>query len=180
MLSLMAILVIDFSYQTGALFLIDTEGNILKTTFAPKLSSLSLEIHHLIAGTPLKAIALPTGPGAFTPLRLTASAAFALSLALNIPLIPYPSFLGLVPSSPTSSNQTLFLDARSQSAFTTTFSYLPDNQILFSPVTIVPSPVERTYLPQPEQLAPHILRLFHHQAFSTPSLTELDYFKHPR
>lgn len=175
----MCILVIDLSYQTGSVFTMTTDGVVIETVQSPEYRSLSSLIQELIASAPqpLLAIALPKGPGAFTPLRITAAAALAHALANKIPLIPYPPFLGLVPLE--ESQGKLLLDARSKSAYTT-FYKKRGSKVEFDKIVLEPVDVEPLYETNAEKLAIHIKNLFESGEFCPPLELKLEYIKQPR
>lgn len=155
-------------------------GEVLEVLDSPSYHSLSLDIQQLVSrhSVQVEAVALPLGPGGFTPLRIGATTALALSLTLKIPLIPYSSFLGLVTSE--TFEKKLFLDARSESAFSTSFEAKSDGEILFKEIEIEPGAVESPYRTQPQELAKHIKTLFDLKRFSTPNGFKLQYVKQPR
>jgi tRNA threonylcarbamoyladenosine biosynthesis protein TsaB len=64
----------------------------------------------------LKCIAVTTGPGSFTGLRIGISAARGLGLALSVPVIGVPSLLGLSLAA-TRRNAVVLLDARRDEAY---------------------------------------------------------------
>lgn len=175
----MCILVIDLSYQTGSVFTMNLKGEVLDFVAQPDYKSLSSVLQQLTkkADLPLKAIALPRGPGAFTPLRLATSVALAHSLLKGTPLIPYSSFLGLVPLE--DGEGKLQLDARSKSAFTTFYQKRGAN-VEFEKVELESIDEEPGYETCVPRLATHIKNLFEIGAFCNPLELKLEYIKQPR
>jgi tRNA A37 threonylcarbamoyladenosine modification protein TsaB len=175
----MCILVIDLSYQNGTVFTMTADGLVIKSIQSPEYRSLSTLIQELTDSAPhsLLAIALPKGPGAFTPLRITAAAALAHALAKKIPLIPYSPFLGLVPLE--DGQGKLFLDARSKSAYTT-FYKKKGSKVEFDRIVLEPADVEPVYETNTEKLAIHIKSLFENGEFCPPLELKLEYIKQPR
>jgi len=65
----------------------------------------------------LDRIAVTTGPGSFTGLRIGLSAARGLGLALNIPVLGIPSLLAISLAAPASKPVAVLLDARRDEAY---------------------------------------------------------------
>lgn len=70
----------------------------------------------------LTRIAVTTGPGSFTGLRIGLAAARGLGLALAIPVIGVPSLLGISLSAPAQNPVDILLDARREEAYFQAFS----------------------------------------------------------
>lgn len=70
----------------------------------------------------LRRIAVTTGPGSFTGLRIGMSAAHGVGLALDVSVVGVPSLLALSLSAPEGSNPAVLLDARREEAYIQTFS----------------------------------------------------------
>ena len=70
----------------------------------------------------LTRIAVTTGPGSFTGLRIGLSAARGLALALDIPVIGVPSLLAISLAAPAQRPVAVLLDARRDEAYFQTFS----------------------------------------------------------
>ena len=70
----------------------------------------------------LDRIAVTTGPGSFTGLRIGLSAARGLGLALDIPVLGMPSLLAISLAAPPGRPVTVLLDARRDEAYFQSFS----------------------------------------------------------
>ncbi len=83
----------------------------------------------------LTRVAVTTGPGSFTGLRIGLSAARGIALARNIPAVGIPSLLALSLSAPANLPVTVLLDARRDEAYFQTFT-MPGKPI--APARILP------------------------------------------
>ena len=70
----------------------------------------------------LERVAVTTGPGSFTGLRIGISAARGLGLALGIPVVGIPSLLAISLSAPAGRPAAVLLDARREEAYFQRFS----------------------------------------------------------
>src|SRR5665213_4553434 len=70
----------------------------------------------------LDRVAVTTGPGSFTGLRIGLSAARGLGLALDIPVLGIPSLLTISLAAPAGRPVAILLDARRDEAYFQTFS----------------------------------------------------------
>jgi tRNA threonylcarbamoyl adenosine modification protein YeaZ len=85
------ILVIDTSASTAAIALIDAAQGVREEVFAPKGPGL-LPLLRRIAGThTITKVAVATGPGSFTGLRVGVSFGLGLAMGLRIPIAPLPT-----------------------------------------------------------------------------------------
>jgi tRNA threonylcarbamoyladenosine biosynthesis protein TsaB len=84
----------------------------------------------------LARIAVTTGPGSFTGLRIGLSAAHGLGLALDIPVIGIPSLLAISLAGPPGQSLAVLLDARREEAYVQRFSApgLADNSPAILPL----------------------------------------------
>jgi tRNA threonylcarbamoyl adenosine modification protein YeaZ len=86
------ILVIDTSATTGAwaALLGDHDRTHLFTTFRNN-RAITTHLAEMVKGKKLTAVAVATGPGSFTGLRVGVSFGLGLAIGLRIPIIPLPS-----------------------------------------------------------------------------------------
>jgi tRNA threonylcarbamoyladenosine biosynthesis protein TsaB len=122
-----------------------------------------------LAYSDLARVAVTTGPGSFTGLRIGLSAARGLGLARAIPVIGVPSLLAISLSAPAGKPVTVLLDARRAEAYLQTFS-APG--IVMTPAQIVPMDIARSrILPGSiliEQPFVDVERLVHYGAVADP------------
>ena len=87
------ILVIDTSSATSALALLDASRKPVREATYPsgRTFDLPAAFRDLVAGEPLTAVAVATGPGSFTGLRTGVSFGLGLAMGLRIPIFPLPS-----------------------------------------------------------------------------------------
>jgi tRNA A37 threonylcarbamoyladenosine modification protein TsaB len=176
----MAILVIDLSYQTGSVFAFSQQGQFLGKMDRTEFKSLPADLQAFVKTLkdPLVAIAIPSGPGAFTPLRVGASTALAMAVVKNIPIIAYPSFLGALCDGEKSGK--IFLDARSSLAFEIEFSKDPTNKVIFSQPNLIEKDCVEEYITNIPQLSEQLLILYREGAFTPAERFEIRYIKQPR
>lgn len=96
-----------------------------------------LMARHKIAYGDLTRIAVTTGPGSFTGLRIGLSAARGLGLALNIPVIGVPTLLAMSLAAPAGQRVIIAVDARRGEAYRQHFSGpgMPVDKAVLVPVT---------------------------------------------
>ncbi len=87
------ILVIDTSASMSAwaALLGGNGGGVHLFTTARNHRAITSELERMIEGKTLTAVAVATGPGSFTGLRVGVSFALGLAMGLRIPIIPLPS-----------------------------------------------------------------------------------------
>jgi len=92
------ILVIDTSATTSAwaALLQDKGGGIEQVSIVTKYGNrsqqaITAQLERMIEGKQLTAVAVATGPGSFTGLRVGVSFGLGLAMGLRIPIIPLPS-----------------------------------------------------------------------------------------
>ena len=175
----MCILVIDLSYQSGNIFTIDLSGKVLEACNSIDYPALPAAAHNLVEKTQkeLIAVSIPKGPGAFTPLRLAASMAAALTLAKKVPLITYPSFLGFLPETGTSGR--IHLDARSGLAYQSDF-LIKGEEVSFSAPELVQIDPLFLQTPNRDRLGFFIGSLYRKDAFTSLDTLKIEYVKEPR
>jgi tRNA threonylcarbamoyl adenosine modification protein YeaZ len=87
------IFVIDTSSALSALALLDESRTPVRETTSPSGRTYDLPTHFrdLVAGQKLTAVAVATGPGSFTGLRVGVSFGLGLAIGLRIPIVPLPT-----------------------------------------------------------------------------------------
>ncbi|HYM67706.1 MAG TPA: tRNA (adenosine(37)-N6)-threonylcarbamoyltransferase complex dimerization subunit type 1 TsaB, partial [Patescibacteria group bacterium] len=87
------ILVIDTSSALSAVALLGPSGEVVReATFASgRTFDLPAAYRSLGAGGPLSRVAVATGPGSFTGLRVGVSFGVGLAMGLRIPIVPLPT-----------------------------------------------------------------------------------------
>jgi tRNA threonylcarbamoyl adenosine modification protein YeaZ len=85
------ILVIDTSSATAAVALIDPDTGVLKEMYTPSRSDLLPLLRQTARLEPVTKVAVATGPGSFTGLRVGVSFGLGLAMGRRIPIIPLPS-----------------------------------------------------------------------------------------
>lgn len=84
------ILVIDTSSALSALALLDPSRNVVREATYPSGRTFDLPAHFrgLVRAQELSAVAVATGPGSFTGLRVGVSFGLGLAMGLEIPIVP--------------------------------------------------------------------------------------------
>ncbi len=85
------ILVIDTSASTAAIALIDADKGVREEVFAPKGPKLLPLLRRLARLHTFTKVAVATGPGSFTGLRVGVSFGLGLAMGLRIPIVPLPT-----------------------------------------------------------------------------------------
>jgi tRNA threonylcarbamoyl adenosine modification protein YeaZ len=83
------IFVVDTSSATSALAILDASGTVRQEVFLPARSpELVDRMRALVAPYKLTRVAVATGPGSFTGLRVGVSFGLGLAMGLRIPIVP--------------------------------------------------------------------------------------------
>jgi tRNA A37 threonylcarbamoyladenosine modification protein TsaB len=83
------ILVIDTSSALSALAILDESGAVVEATFLPARSpELVGRLRELASNHRLTKVAVATGPGSFTGLRVGVSFGLGLAMGLRVPIVP--------------------------------------------------------------------------------------------
>jgi tRNA threonylcarbamoyl adenosine modification protein YeaZ len=87
------IAVIDTSSAVSALALLDQSRKVVREATYPsgRTFDLAARFHDLAGGEKLTAVAVATGPGSFTGLRVGVSFGLGLAMGLGIPILPLQS-----------------------------------------------------------------------------------------
>jgi tRNA threonylcarbamoyl adenosine modification protein YeaZ len=86
------IFVIDTSSAMTALAVIDASGTGREEVFATTRDlSIASHLHRLAGDARLSKVAVATGPGSFTGLRVGVSFGLGLAIGLRIPIVPLPT-----------------------------------------------------------------------------------------
>jgi tRNA threonylcarbamoyl adenosine modification protein YeaZ len=84
--------VIDTSSAMSALAILDDAGNVLEESFLPARSPELIDrMRALAARHKLTKVAVATGPGSFTGLRMGVAFGLGLAMGLRIPIVPLPT-----------------------------------------------------------------------------------------
>ncbi|MBM3195719.1 MAG: hypothetical protein FJZ62_03100 [Chlamydiae bacterium] len=175
----MCILVIDLSYQSGSVFILDESQKVLGEIESPESCKLPSQIQTLISKQEKKiqAVAIPQGPGNFTPLRLGATIAITLCTILDVPLITFSPFLNQIDEN--QSRGTALLDARSGLSYYAEFSQ-EGGEVYLTPTTLREKNCEIPYQTCKKRLGFHIINLFKNKQFTEPKELKIEYVKTPR
>lgn len=83
------IFVVDTSSAISALAVLDSEGTVRQELFLPARSPELIDrMRALVAPYSLTKVAVATGPGSFTGLRMGVSFGLGLAMGLRIPIVP--------------------------------------------------------------------------------------------
>jgi tRNA threonylcarbamoyladenosine biosynthesis protein TsaB len=87
------ILVVDTSSARSALALLDEAGRVMVEELHPSGRTLDLpaRFRAINGGAPVTKVAVATGPGSFTGLRVGVSFGLGLAVGLEIPIVPLPT-----------------------------------------------------------------------------------------
>ena len=86
------ILVIDTSSAFSALAILDESGSVVEEAFLPARSpELTGRLRALAARHEVTRVAVATGPGSFTGLRVGVSFGLGLAMGLRVPIVPLPT-----------------------------------------------------------------------------------------
>ncbi|HUZ87836.1 MAG TPA: tRNA (adenosine(37)-N6)-threonylcarbamoyltransferase complex dimerization subunit type 1 TsaB [Candidatus Baltobacterales bacterium] len=85
--------VIDTSSARSAIALIDESGKVVREELHDSGRSFDLPARHraLVAGMTISKVAVATGPGSFTGLRVGVSFGLGIAIGLGVPIVPLPS-----------------------------------------------------------------------------------------
>jgi tRNA threonylcarbamoyladenosine biosynthesis protein TsaB len=143
----MKILAIETSTMLGGLAVMDDlHGLIAEVRVSVKTGhseKLMLELHHILSSAGLKlkdidAIAVATGPGSFTGLRIGLSTAKGLSYTTGLPLVAVPTLEAFAWSMPYSPHPVCpMLDARKKEVYAGVFIHKKDDMKRLIPETSI-------------------------------------------
>jgi tRNA threonylcarbamoyladenosine biosynthesis protein TsaB len=85
------IFVIDTSASTAAVAMIDAANGVREEVFAPKGPGLLPLLRRIARLHTITKVAVVTGPGSFTGLRVGVSFGLGLAMGLRIPIVPLPT-----------------------------------------------------------------------------------------
>jgi tRNA threonylcarbamoyl adenosine modification protein YeaZ len=86
------IFVVDTSSAVSALAILDESGSVSQELFLPARSPQLIDrMRALVAPYKLTKVAVATGPGSFTGLRVGVSFGLGLAIGLRIPIVPLPT-----------------------------------------------------------------------------------------
>lgn len=87
------IFVIDTSSAMSAIALLEADGRVMREELQPSGRSFDLPARFdaLAAGEPITRVAVATGPGSFTGLRVGVSFGLGLAIGFNVPIVPLPT-----------------------------------------------------------------------------------------
>src|SRR5438034_4670755 len=87
------ILVIDTSSARSAIALLRPDGSVAGEQVGPSgpVFGLADGVRAIREGRPLSSVAVATGPGSFTGLRVGVSFGLGLAIGLGIPIVPLPT-----------------------------------------------------------------------------------------
>jgi len=87
------ILVIDTSSARSAIALLRPDGSVAGEQVGPSgpIFGLAEGVRALREGRPLSRVAVATGPGSFTGLRVGVSFGLGLAMGLKVPIVPLPT-----------------------------------------------------------------------------------------
>ncbi len=210
------LLVLDTCGQTGYVALLDADASeplLAEQTIAPRATQEGIlpAIQSSLAGVALRpsqlaAIAVVTGPGSFTGVRVGLAVAKGLALAASLPLLPLSALAALscaAPASALSNPVTAWLDAGRTDIYAGIYSprpnlpplclaehMLPRSAAMHSaqgPILIAEPPLAdilpNTHLVSPEELQRATrqlaVSLFHAAAFVSPALVDANYLRVP-
>jgi len=85
------ILIIDTSSAIAALATIEDDGMMNQEFVSARAPELRIRLRELARGHPVTKVAVATGPGSFTGLRVGVSFGLGLAIGLRVPIVPLPT-----------------------------------------------------------------------------------------
>jgi len=87
------ILVIDTSSARSALALIEADGRVVHEEVDQSGPTFDLPARYrrIVQGRSISRVAVATGPGSFTGLRVGVSFGLGIAIGLNVPIVPLPT-----------------------------------------------------------------------------------------